>query len=183
MRIAYADPPYPRMAKRWYGDHPDYGGEVDHAELIAQLVDEFDGWALSTGAYALQEVLALCPLGVRVGIWNVTNTAHPGNMGAWWWSWEAVIVSPARQPEEVTRDLFSSHSPRGFLGGEIAGQKPDGFSEWVFRLVGARPEDEFVDLFRGSGSVGRAWDRWTKQARLLSLPPVEQLEAFIGLRQ
>lgn len=36
-RIAYADPPYPGMSRRYYGDHPDYAGEVDHEQLIASL--------------------------------------------------------------------------------------------------------------------------------------------------
>jgi hypothetical protein len=30
LRLAYADPPYPGKV-RLYRDHPDYGGEVDHA--------------------------------------------------------------------------------------------------------------------------------------------------------
>jgi hypothetical protein len=30
VKIAYADPPYPGQAKKHYGDHPDYAGEVDH---------------------------------------------------------------------------------------------------------------------------------------------------------
>jgi hypothetical protein len=33
-------------------DHPDYGGEVDHAALIERLA-AYDGWALSTSAEAL----------------------------------------------------------------------------------------------------------------------------------
>lgn len=36
MRIAYADPPYPGCA-HLYKDHPDYGGEVDHVELLQRL--------------------------------------------------------------------------------------------------------------------------------------------------
>lgn len=28
---------------------------------------------------------------------------------------------------------------------------------WVFDLLGALPGDEFVDVFPGSGGVGRAW--------------------------
>ena len=61
MRFGYADPPYPGHA-RVYRDHPDYAGEVDHAELISRLITEFpDGWALSTSAQALQDILALCP--------------------------------------------------------------------------------------------------------------------------
>ena len=37
MRLAYADPPYPGLSRRYYGDHPDFAGEVDHAELLARL--------------------------------------------------------------------------------------------------------------------------------------------------
>ena len=34
LRLAYADPPYPGNA--WlYRDHPDYGGEVDHAVTLS----------------------------------------------------------------------------------------------------------------------------------------------------
>jgi len=41
LRLAYADPPYP--GKAWlYRDHPDYGGEVDHAALIERLAG-YDG--------------------------------------------------------------------------------------------------------------------------------------------
>src|SRR5204863_6895565 len=40
-RIGYADPPYPGCANL-YKDHPDFGGEVDHAALIKRLEEEFD---------------------------------------------------------------------------------------------------------------------------------------------
>lgn len=69
LRLAYADPPYPGLARKYYSGHPDFAGEVDHAALIASLVDGFDGWALSTSASALPAVLAVCPPGVRVGAW------------------------------------------------------------------------------------------------------------------
>lgn len=46
MKFAYADPPYIGQAKRLYGDHPDFAGEVDHAALIVDLL-RYDGWALS----------------------------------------------------------------------------------------------------------------------------------------
>ena len=42
MRIAYADPPYPGCAHLYEG-HPDYAGEVDHADLCRRLETEFDG--------------------------------------------------------------------------------------------------------------------------------------------
>jgi len=115
LRLAYADPPYPGLSRRYYGNHPDYAGEVDHAELIRRLVLEYDGWALSTSARALPEVLALCPPGVRVAAWvkgeRPTRSAGPLN------AWEPVIYSggrldpsrrssttgePSRQPADAT---------------------------------------------------------------------------------
>lgn len=51
MRIGYADPPYIGCA-HLYRDHPDYAGEVDHAQLIARLEAEFDGWVLHAAATA-----------------------------------------------------------------------------------------------------------------------------------
>ena len=80
LRLAYADPPYP--GKAWlYRDHPDYGGEVDHAALIARLAG-YDGWALSTSAEALPAVLALCPPGVRVAAWHRGERPTPEPVAA-----------------------------------------------------------------------------------------------------
>lgn len=84
-RIAYADPPYPGKSKRYYGGHVDFAGEVDHAALVASLAADFDAWALSTSAEALQQVLAVCPTGVRVAAWVRASrlprgdaSRHPG---------------------------------------------------------------------------------------------------------
>lgn len=49
MQIGYADPPYIGCA-HLYSDHPDYAGEVDHADLLRRLEDEFDGWVLHASA-------------------------------------------------------------------------------------------------------------------------------------
>lgn len=49
MRIGYADPPYVGCA-HLYRDHPDFAGEVDHAELIARLESDYDGWVLHAAA-------------------------------------------------------------------------------------------------------------------------------------
>src|SRR5882724_1093948 len=87
LALAYADPPYPGNA--WlYRDHPDYGGEVDHAKLLGRLA-AYDGWALSTSAEALPEVLALCPPGVRVAAWH--RGERPGRSRWPLSSWEPVI--------------------------------------------------------------------------------------------
>jgi hypothetical protein len=54
VKFAYADPPYVGQAKRLYGKHRDYGGEVDHRALIQRLVDDYpDGWALSLSCKSL----------------------------------------------------------------------------------------------------------------------------------
>ena len=94
LRLAYADPPYPGKA-RLYRDHPDYGGEVDHAALIDRLA-AYDGGALATAAEALPAVLALCPPGVRVAAWHrgerPTRSRWPLH------AWEPVICCGGRQP-------------------------------------------------------------------------------------
>lgn len=167
-RLAYADPPYPGQAFK-YKNHPDYAGEVDHARLIATL-ETYDAWALSTSAAALQSVLALCPPDVRVAIWHIRNAEPPGNRGRWWWSWEPVIL---RGPDlgrcgPAVRNLLSVHAPKGWFGNEITGQKPIAFCRWVFTLLGAQPDDTLVDLFPGSGQVGKSWEAWAAQSVLSS---------------
>lgn len=99
LRLAYADPPYPGKAG-YYEGHRDYAGEVDHAELIRRLSIDYDGWALSTSAEALQAVLALCPPGVRVASWHrgerPTRSLGPLN------GWEPVIYSGGRLDPELS---------------------------------------------------------------------------------
>ncbi|WP_337004072.1 MULTISPECIES: hypothetical protein [unclassified Microbacterium] len=209
LRLAYADPPYPGLSRRYYGDHPDFAGEVDHRRLIEQL-DGYDGWALSTSARALQDVLALCPPGARVAVWHrgerPTRSAGPLN------AWEPVIYFGGRRDasrstaagEKVSRrpgervaeylgdasraaaDLSRANratdaSPgagvtdassgsarrvdvltyrpgvRSTDPSRVTGAKPAVFCRWVFDLLGAEPQDEFSDLFAGSGGVMRAW--------------------------
>lgn len=156
--LAYADPPYPGQAKRHYGDHPDYAGEVDHRELIARLV-EFDGWALSTSNRALQDVLALCPPGVRVLAW--CKPIAPPMSGHGVFGWEPVIVSWARPPASDLRDTLTA-SPEQYTfrpkpEGYVTGAKPPAFCRWLFAWLGARPGDGFTDMFPGSRAVSDAW--------------------------
>lgn len=164
LRLAYADPPYPGKA-HLYRDHPDFGGEVDHAELIRRLDVGYDGWALSTSAAALPEVLALCPRGVRVAAWHrgprVTASRWPLS------AWEPVIYSggrpadPSRPHNRVDARRIDSLShgvtPMTTLPGRVIGAKPAAFCMWMFRLLGAEPGDDMHDLFPGSGAVRRAW--------------------------
>ena len=160
MRFAYADPPYPGQAKRWYGNHPDYAGEVDHAELIERLCRDYpDGWALSTGMVMLQGVLVLCPDDVAVAVWHNT-TSRPAGARKWRWFyvWEAVIVRGGR-PAPNVKNLLTSPAASGFMARQLGvenfpGAKPPAFTRWVANLLGATPDDTIDDLFPGSGAVG-----------------------------
>lgn len=179
MRFAYADPPYPGQSKRWYGNHPDYAGEVDHAELIGRLCRDYpDGWALSTSGPAVRDVLILCPPDVCVAVWHVTSAQPPpGGRGPWHWCWEPVIVRGGRKDSPVIRNLLACGALAGACSNmedhSVPGQKPSAFCRWMFGLLGAEQGDEMDDLFPGSGAVGREWDAYCAQPWLpaLNKPP------------
>lgn len=166
MRFAYADPPYPGQSGK-YRNHPDYAGEVDHGELIVRLERDYpDGWALSTSQAALQQILGLCPTGVRIAVWHVTNSA-PFRFGAnWWLSWEPVIIRGGRLNVGLVKNVLSCAAPTGALGNQLPGQKPPRFARWVAELLGAIPDDQIDDLFPGSGTVGRELAAFTAQLML-----------------
>ena len=161
-RLAYADPPYPGLA-HYYRDHPDYGGEVDHGELLSKLAT-YDGWALSTSARALPQVLALAVaqgLPVRVAAWVRGPRAHATAVHALN-AWEPVIYVPvaSRSRGDGSRIDVLTHGVAAMtaLPGRVIGAKPAAFCRWMFDLIGAQPADTLDDLFPGSGIVGRAWE-------------------------
>src|SRR5437773_8181969 len=96
MRCAYADPPYPGQAAKYYGDYADFAGEVNHARLIDHLVTEFpDGWALSTSSPALRDILPLCPADIRIAAW--VKPFHAFKRGVRpAYAWEPVIFRGGR---------------------------------------------------------------------------------------
>lgn len=169
MRFCYADPPYPGMAYL-YRTHPDYAGEVDHAALIARLVEEFpDGWALSTYPHALRLLLPLCPDSTLVMAWVQTNPQPCFQFHQQ--SWEVVLLNGGRRIKgEYHNDSFVGWktAPWDRRAGDkiFVGLKPEPFLMWIFRCLGALPGDELVDLFPGSGAVGRAWDKFQRQMTL-----------------
>lgn len=168
MRFAYADPPYLGMCARYDHDHPDgrcWDDIETHRALIERL-GEYDGWALSLSSVSLRVILPLCPEGVRVAAWVKTFGAFQPNVNPAY-VWEPVIWSPAyvslgRDAETVSdwvacRITFE----RGFMGA-----KPATFTHWLLTLLGVKPEDEFADLFPGSGAVTRAYEAWCRQLPL-----------------
>lgn len=168
MRVCYADPPYPGCA-HLYKDHPDYDGEVDHAQLARDLAT-YDGFVLHTSSPALYDVETYVRnAGVteyRVMPWTKTFAAFKANVPVAY-AWEPCIVKACRKPvvsERLTlRDWISE--PITMKRG-LTGAKPERVCRWLFEVMGMEPGDELVDLFPGTGAVTDAWNGWSSELRL-----------------
>jgi hypothetical protein len=156
-RVAYADPPYIGQAHRHYSHDPRCA-EVDHEALIRELNEKYDGWALSCSSPSLQMLLKLCPPDVRIGSWVKPFASYKKANPAY--TWEPVIFKPGRSRKGrfTVRDYVDANIT---LKRGLCGVKPDRFCYWLFEILGMQPEDEFVDLFLGSGAVTRAWKAWS----------------------
>lgn len=173
--FAYADPPYPGCC-RLYGHRHEapYGCWDDlatHRALIDRLGFDYPhGWALSTSASALQDVIALCPAKIRVCAWTKPMSAMFVNSLSVQYSWEPVLVMGGRDRRgrnPVVRDWLAA-SPEGYTWRErppdhVIGGKPPAFCRWVSDLLGYLPGDQLIDVFPGSGTMGRV----LAQGRLL----------------
>lgn len=165
MKAAYADPPYLGCAEVFYGKmHPE-SAEFDkpetHRRLIARLMDEYDCWAMSLHEPSLREILNMCPQDVRVGSWVKPFASFKKGVTRAW-TWEPVIFSFHRaRGRTIDQPTWRDHivEPIAMLRG-FRGAKPDRFCFWVFDGLNLRPDDDFHDLFAGSGAVGRAWQKW-----------------------
>lgn len=177
LQFAYADPPYPGMSKRFYGKEPSYAGEVDHEELIARLEARmdvggsrarvYDGWALSTSAKALRELLPLCPPEVRVCAWVKPHGVPPATYGLHN-AWEPLLVLQGRRLRPGRADRLVALPARS--GGTLPGRKPIAFCAWLFECLGMLPGDELDDLFPGTGIVGQSWLEISATRRALPAP-------------
>lgn len=164
LTIAYADPPYPGMA-RLYRGHPDYAGEVDHAALIARLESEFDGWVLHTASTTLRSVLPLCPDGTRLAAWvKPFASFKPGVDPAY--AWEPVLWRGGRKRPRSVPTIRDWIAEPITLRRGLTGAKPEAVVWWACEMLGMHADDTLVDLFPGSGAVGRAWEAWRAQRPL-----------------
>ena len=153
MKFIYADPPYPGMGGFYEGDR-----EVFHPALLSYL-DTFDAWALSTSSTSLALVLPYAPAGARIGAWVKPFASFKKNVDPAY-AWEPVLFQSARTAsaeQDTIRDWTSANIT---LKRGVIGAKPEQFCFWMFDLLGATPDDEFIDLFPGSGAVTDAWDKW-----------------------
>lgn len=157
IRVAYADPPYPGKAARYYRNEPTYAGEVDHRQLVSSLLQDYpDGWALSTSMEGLWLVLPLVPRPPRAHVcpWVKPNGVSRRTRGLHT-TWEALIVVGGRQRAPGLRDWLCAKPAIG--GGTLMGRKPLAYCAFLFDALGLEPGDELVDLFPGTGIVARAW--------------------------
>jgi hypothetical protein len=160
VKFAIADPPYPGQAAKHYSHDPRCA-EVDHAALLARLDADYPAWALCTSSVALREVLAVSPLGTRVGAWVKPFASFKKGVDPAY-AWEPVLFKTARK---WSRD---QHTVRDWVSCEItlrkglAGAKPPAFCWWLFDLLGCEPGDEIHDLYPGTGAVTQAWASWCR---------------------
>jgi hypothetical protein len=177
VKFAYADPPYIGQAKRHYAKEAEANGrvaaEVDHAALIARLCDEFPhGWALSCHTPSLRILLPMCPEDVRIGAWvKPFHVFKKGVRPAY--AWEPVLFRGGRNAKHPPPPKGGkATTPKDFVSANITlkrgtvGAKPEAFCRWIFDILGMRAEDEFHDLFPGSGAVTRAWEKWQGQVMM-----------------
>jgi hypothetical protein len=162
MKIAYADPPYIGCAHLYPEKE-----EVDHRSLLRDL-QQYDGWALSCSSPSLGEILGMlngCEY--RVGAWVKPFAVFKPNVNPAY-AWEPVIfVPPPRKrtrDEPTRRDWVSSNIT---LQKGMVGAKPKDFCFWIFELLNICPEeDEFEDMYPGSGAVTEYYKSWSQQLKL-----------------
>ncbi len=158
MKFAYADPPYIGTAKRRYDTE-----EVDHKELLLRLNNNYDGWALSSHVPGLWDLIPMIPREwkCRIAVWCKPNTRHNCNYPIY--AWEPLIFKNGRNKRQAIKDYMvlplniqsTKEKHNIFIG-----KKPDEFCYWLFELLGMTADDEFDDLFPGTGRVTRAWETW-----------------------
>lgn len=159
MRFAYADPPYVGQAHRYVENT-----EVDQKALVERLVAEFpDGWALSLSSPSLKQILSYCPDDVRVGAWVKPFAVFKPNVGVAY-AWEPIIFRGGRRrtrQQPTSRDWVSANIT---LKKGLVGAKPDAFANWLMDVFNVQPGDELVDVFPGTGIVGRVFAERTAVA-------------------
>ncbi len=163
MKAAYADPPYLGCGKKLYGKHhPDamiWDAPEAHVRLVDQLENEYDAWAMSCSTPSLRALLPLMPPEIRVAAWVKPFAIFKPNVGVAY-AWEPVLFKEGRKRSRerpTSRDWVSANVT---LRKGLTGAKPVQFCEWLFDLLTLEPDDEFIDIFPGTGIVGHTWDLW-----------------------
>ena len=160
MRLAYADPPYIGQARRHYANDPSGvpAEEVDH-EALLDLLQGYDGWALSASSPSVFALAGAMPPGTRIGAWSKPFCSwKPSNRVQY--TWEPVFFVPARPRGGRGIPSVRDHVVANMtIGRGTHGAKPDAFCEWILGLLGCEPGDAVDDLFPGSGAFSMVAER------------------------
>ena len=163
-RFAYADPPYLGCSV-YYADHPQaemWDDAQSHIDLVNKMDDEYDGWALSLSSSSLREILPFTPERTRTAAWvKPFAVFRPNNDPAY--CWEPLLFKTLRKwskDQPTCRDYVSAKIT---LQKGVIGAKPKEFALWLFTLLGATPDDDFTDLFPGTGGVSAVWQSYCDQ--------------------
>lgn len=167
MKFAYADPPYLGCGKLYARNHPD-ALDADnpewHGAMIARLCDEFpDGWAMSLSSPSLRTILPMCPEDARVGAWVKPFAIFKPNVNPAY-AWEPFIWRGGRKGDRKRATVRDWVSANITLKRGLTGVKPKAFCAHIFQVLGILPEDEFIDLFPGSGAVSEAFQDFVRAA-------------------
>ena len=179
MKLYYADPVYFGCGKLYADKHPnalDWDKPWAHERLIERLQDESDGWILHLSA--TPESIALYARitegsGARWCSWVKGFAAFKKNVPVGY-AWEPVLIAAMRKPVVSKRLVMRDWIQESItLKRGLTGAKPEAVCHWAFELAAARPDDELVDLFPGTGAVTEAWRTWRGK---FTLPALEAAE-------
>ena len=169
MRFAYADPPYLGCCGLYDHYHPDglcWDEPFTHGVLIKRLREQFpDGWALSASSPSLRTLLQYCPEDVRIAAWVKPFCAFKKGVRPAY-AWEPVIFRGGRNPSNghahpPPPKNGKQTTPKDFIAESITlqkgltGAKPEKVCAWILDLLNVQKGDEVVDLFSGTGIMGR----------------------------
>lgn len=187
MRLAYADPPYLNCCALYGHEHNETGTRPfdgrcwnepeTHRLLIEWLNDEYpDGWALSASSPSMLVLAPMLPGDTRTAPWFKSFSAFKKGVRPAY-AWEPVFFRGGRNPtwghphapperggkQNTPKDFFEAHEPEGLvcpitLKKGLTGAKPEKVCLWILDLLNMQKEDTLIDVFPGTGAMGRAFD-------------------------
>ncbi len=164
MKLGFADCPYFGCCGLYDHFHNDGGDkpfdglcwdELDtHKALLSYLDAEFDGWAYCMTSQSLADIAPLAPH-ARVASWVKPFAAFKANVRIAY-TWEPMLFVPGRDRSKEGAPVGRDHLAEPItLKKGFTGAKPVAFCKWALDLIGFVEGDELIDLFPGTGVMGR----------------------------
>lgn len=169
MRFAYADPPYLGCCRLYDHEHGEDGRCWDdvstHWDLILRLTENYpDGWALSCSTPSLRKLLHWTPDDTRIGSWVKPFHAYKKGVRPAY-AWEPILYRGGRNKKPPAPPKGGKAiTPKDFVIANITlkkgltGAKPPEVCNAILDWLNFQPGDELVDLYPGTGIMGRVLD-------------------------